>query len=228
MMIKTMLLGALFALQMQAAMVVCWSGNASCSNEAAWLAQIQAQGRQQSVIDTFTNSPLATTSITQVGGAHGSVQNDEWRDSVILNPFATPPNNPVQFTTFSYTPSAALWGFGGYFDTAPAQSSGVGGHASGITFLLDAQNIGNYRNLNNEFFGVYVTTTLERFGSVTTWTIPPCLSGGLECTGWEIFDLDNLRFAVDGKRAPEVPEPFTSGLIGAGLLVIAVRRCRAR
>jgi hypothetical protein len=214
-----------------AGLILCYAGNAACADEAAWTAQVSAANRQISAIDTFTNAPLLTTGITQVGGTHGYVCTSgvgcnigQWRDSVIDNPTASGGNQPLQTTTFSYVNPApvSVWGFGANFDTLP----GHGGHASGVTITINGDEIINLRFYTGGFFGLYFTDPGEKFTSFTLGTQPACWDYSQACTGWEIFDMDNLRFALDA-RITHMPEPATFGALGVALVIVGILRRRA-
>lgn len=215
-----------------AGLILCHAGNAACVDEAAWTAQVTAASRQITPIETFSTTTLLTTGITQVGGTHGYVCTaapcniGAWRDSVIDNPTASGGNQPIQTTTFSYlNPSpTSVWGFGANFNTLP----GHGGHASGVTITINGNQIINLRFYTGGFFGLYVTDPGEKFTSFTLGTQPACWDGSQACTGWEIFDMDNLRYAIDGRtiQVTESPEPATFGVLGVALAGVGLLRRR--
>lgn len=199
--------------------VLCLNANAALltfTDEASWT---WAMAGKQIVTETFTGALLPTTGVVQVGGPAGFILNDQWRDATLSNAGATPPNTPLKTTAFSYLPSAFLWGFGFNLSTAPGQPNGQGGHASGVTVTVAGQMLANLRNYNGEFFGVVATTEADRFSSILLGTPQSCADGSPACTGWEIFDLDNLRFAVDHPTS-NVPEPATFILMGSALAVL--------
>lgn len=214
-------------------LILCYAGNPACPDEIAWTNGMNSANHLVSSLETFSGVLLPSTGVSQVGGNHGSILNNTWRDSVINNPGATLPNLPLQTTTFWYKDGspdpAAVWGFGANFDTGP----GHGGHASGIAFTLDVGGqIFLIRHFTGGFFGAYVTEFNERFRTLTLGTQLSCDNGQLVCTGWEIFAMDNLRFALDSAEvqppvitfAPE-PRAFTTlGTALAGLISLRYRR----
>lgn len=199
--------------------VLCLNANAALltfTDQASWT---WAMAGKQIVTETFTGALLPTTGIVQVGGPAGFILNDQWRDATLNNAGATPPNSTFKTTEFSYLPDSHLWGFGFNLSTAPGQPNGMGGHASGVTVTVNGQLIANLRNYNGEFFGIVATTEADRFSSILLGTPQSCTSGSPACTGWEIFDLDNLHFAVAAPTS-NVPEPATFILMGSALAVL--------
>lgn len=211
-----------FCLNANCAIILCYSGNLACADESAWTAQLTLANRLITPIETFTGTLQPTTGISQTGGPSGYIDANVWRDGLINHPTPTPPNTPIKTTTLSYLSPAPilLWGFGANFDTSPGQ----GGHASGITIIINGTVITTLHNFTGGFFGVYATDAEDRFYSVVLGTTPACFDGTLSCAGWEIFNMDNLRFAVEPQiTLTETPEPSTiattlAGIVLAGLI----------
>jgi hypothetical protein len=228
--ILTAIAASIGASSSSAAIILCYAGNAACPDEISWTNQLNLLSHPITATETFTGSLLSSTGVSQVGGIHGWVEvNGVWHDSVINNAGATWPNQPHQTTTFWYQDGGSspigVWGFGANFDTSPGQ----GGHASGVTLILNVGGaIFNVSGFTGGFFGAYVTTAPEKFSTLTLDTQESCNDGLPHCTGWEIFNMDNLRFALDGDpQIQHMPEPATFAMLGvalAGMGAIRLRR----